>query len=142
MRRVLLALAAVLAASGMLAAAPIANAAPIPHAVLKATVAREWPATPAVHTSGPVCSASLNACEEVFNSAQGSDFVDYVIVYDGNNQGLNATYRLLFGGSVRYAVTGPGPVEFVLDYNVNSGTCIQGGIVGLSDARTPCWNAP
>src|SRR3984957_12027926 len=110
MRRILWALAAVLAVSGMLAAAPIASAAPIAPAVLKAVTARERPAAPAVHTSGPVCSASLNACEEGFHSAQGSHFVGYVIVYDGNNRGLSATSPLLFGESARYAVTGPGPV--------------------------------
>jgi hypothetical protein len=143
MRHVFSALVVVSAISGMLAAAPIASAASTPLAAPKTATAPGGAAVPQAHTSGPVCSASLNACEEVFNTAQGSDTIDYVIVYDGNNQGIYATYRLLFGGSVGYAVTGNGPAQFGPTIGgVRHGTCIQGGIVGLPDARTPCWYAP
>jgi len=67
--------------------------------------------------------------------------VYYVEVWD-NNPSFYGTYRLLVNGSIRYIDTANGGILFNLGYFVNSGNCIQGGIVGLSDARTPCWNAP
>jgi hypothetical protein len=136
MRRFLLGIIGVVAVAGGFALAPISGTIP------NAAAATARTEVPQQHTSGPVCSASLNGCEEVYNSAQGSDYIDYVIVYDANDQGYYGTYRLLFNGSVRYSVTGYGPVEFILDYTTASGNCIQGGIVGLSDARSPCWYAP
>ncbi len=85
---------------------------------------------------------NVNACEEVFNSAQGSDFIDYVLLYDPNDHGFSGTDRVLLNGTVVGAATGPGPVQFNFNASVVSGTCIQGGILGLTDARSPCWNAP
>jgi hypothetical protein len=134
MRRILLTLLTVLAVAGGLISAPIASAAPDVSAVHQVV-------TPEVH-SDTLCSASQNACEEVVNVQMGSDYVYFVEVWDNNDTSFNGTYRLLFNGSVRYTGTGTGPVVFNLDYNVNSGVCIQGGIIGISDARTPCWNAP
>jgi hypothetical protein len=99
------------------------------------------PASPAIHTD-ILCSSSGNACEEVTNFAQGSDYVYFVEVWDNNDSNFSGTYRLLVNGGVRYTANSNGPAVFNLDYNVNAGDCIQGGILGLSDARTPCWNAP
>lgn len=133
MRRFLLGLVGVLAVAGGLAVVSITGAAP---QAMASTGGRNVPA----HTSGPVCN--INACEEVFNSAQGSDFIDDVIVYDPNDQSFSGTYRLLFNGTVVGTATGTGPVQFNVGGSVGSGTCIQGGIIGLTDARSPCWNAP
>jgi hypothetical protein len=88
------------------------------------------------------CSASGNACEEVDNAYQGSDYVYWVYVWDGNSPNLIATYRLLFDGYPRYSKLSLGGPVFQLNYYVNSGRCIQGGVEGLPDARTPCWVAP
>jgi hypothetical protein len=136
MRRVLSTLFMVVAVSGGLGTAFIVTAAP----EASAAVTRPGP-SPQVN-SDIKCSSSGNACEEVVNYAQGSDYVYYVEVWDNNDTQFNGTYRLLFDGSVRYSTGSNGPAVFNLDYYVNSGKCIQGGIVGLSDARTPCWNAP
>src|ERR1700683_4576010 len=114
MRRILVTLLTMLTVSGALAAAPIANAAVVP----------------GTYTSGPVCSASGNACELIYNQAQGSDFVIMVQVYDNQDQSLESTYRVLFDGSVRYTATGPGIAVFNLNYNVDPKRCIQGGIEG------------
>jgi hypothetical protein len=107
----------------------------------EASAAVEPVASPDVH-SDILCSASGNACEEVVNYAQGSDYVYYVEVWDNNDPQFYGTYRLLFDGYPRYTTTGNGGVVFNLDYYVNKGRCIQGGIEGLTDARTPCWYAP
>src|SRR3984957_21076998 len=134
MRRILLTLFTVLTVSGGLAAASITSAVP------EASAAVRPVASPEVHAYVE-CNPSGNACEEVYNYDQGSDYVYYVEVWD-NNPSFYGTYRLLVNGSIRYIETANGGILFNLGYFVNSGNCIQGGIVGLSDARTPCWNAP
>lgn len=98
------------------------------------------PAGPASASSG---KCSQNACEWVQNAYTGSDFIYYVDVYDPNSNATH-TLRLLFNGSVIQSWTGasyPG-IEFVVNMQLEPGTCIQGGIVGLDNARTPCWYAP
>lgn len=134
MRRILLMLFTVLTVSGGFAAASM-SAAPEASAAVKPSVA------PEVHTD-TLCSTSGNACEEVENYQQGSDYVYWVEVWDNNDPNFNGTYRLLVNGGVRYTQNDNGAALFNLDYYVNSGYCIQGGILGLSDARTPCWYAP
>lgn len=100
------------------------------------------PATSASASSGK-CSASQNACEWVENAYTGSDFVYYVIVYDPKSSATH-TLRLLFNGSVVDSYTAPANpgVKFQVNLQLEPGTCVQGGIVGLDDARTPCWYAP
>lgn len=122
MRHTLAVFAVVLAVLGAISLTPSAGASTI-HSLTK-------------------CTNSQNACETIVNGLKGSDYVYYVEVWDNNNKDANRTYRLLFDQTVRYARTANHPVVFNLDDDVNSGECIQGGIVGLADARTPCWRAP
>ena len=98
------------------------------------------PTTSASASSG---KCSLNACEWVQNAYAGSDVIYYVNVYSPNSNASH-TIRLLFNGSVIrswYGPTYPG-IQFVVNQELVPGTCIQGGIVGVDDARTPCWYAP
>lgn len=100
------------------------------------------PASPASASSGK-CSASQNACEWVENSSIDRRYIRYVDVYDPHTSAVH-TLRLLENGYVIYTYTGPAypGVEFPLNESLPSGTCLQGGVVGLDDARTPCWYVP
>lgn len=98
------------------------------------------PATSA-YASGSKCSQ--NACEYVDNGTAGSDYIYYVQVWDPNSSATH-TLRLLFNGTVVASWTGssnPG-VVFNIDAYMTPGTCIQGGVVGVTNARTPCWYVP
>jgi hypothetical protein len=98
------------------------------------------PAAPASASSG-TCSA--NACEWVQNNGTGTSYIHYVNVYNPNS-GATRTIRLLYNGSVVATWTGPTypGVQFTIEATLRSGTCIQGGIVDVPDARTPCWYVP
>ena len=100
------------------------------------------PTTPAAASSGK-CSASQNACEWVQNSSYDRRYILYVDVYDPHTSDVH-TLRLLENGYVIFSWTGPAypGVEFQLDEDLPTGTCLQGGVVGLDDARTPCWYVP
>lgn len=100
------------------------------------------PAAPhAVLAVNNTAECSENACMLVQNYARGSDWVDDVQVWDPNGS-WTGTYRVLFDGYARYSKYGSGTIEFPIDYYVYPGRCIQGGIEGLVNARTPCWYAP
>jgi hypothetical protein len=88
------------------------------------------------------CSASNNACMLVFNAYPGSDYVTRIYVFDPNDGTHPHTYRVLFDGVPRYQWYGDGGTQWTLNYYVNSGRCIRGGVEGVPDARTPCWVAP
>jgi hypothetical protein len=98
------------------------------------------PATSA-YASGTECSQ--NACEYVHNAGTGSDYIYYVHVYDPNSS-ANHTLRLLYNGYVAitwYGAANPG-VWFQINTVLPKGTCIQGGVMDVSNARTPCWYVP
>lgn len=98
-------------------------------------------AAPGAAHSSTKCS--LYACEEVVNAYAGSNYVYTVSVWAPTQLSQLFYHRLLFNGYQRGAsVYRSGVVTWGLDYYVNPGTCIQGGIVGLPNARTPCWYAP
>jgi ABC-type glycerol-3-phosphate transport system substrate-binding protein len=88
------------------------------------------------------CTASYNACEEVVNAYAGSNYVYRVYVWDPNSDTTPHTYRLLFNQVPRYSWYGDGGTVFYLNYYVDPGKCIQGGVEGVPDGRTPCWFAP
>jgi len=98
------------------------------------------PATSASASSG---KCSQNACEWVENAGTGSNYIYYVDVYDPNSSATH-TLRLLFNQTVVAAWTGPSypGVRFTVNAYLASGTCIQGGVVGVDNARTPCWYVP
>ncbi|MBO0708486.1 MAG: hypothetical protein J2P43_10355 [Candidatus Dormibacteraeota bacterium] len=89
------------------------------------------------------CTASRNACMVVENSYRGSDHVIAVSVWTVNTSRQCYTFRVLFDGYARYANYNCNlSAYFPIGYNVNPGRCIQGGVEGLTDARTGCWWAP
>jgi hypothetical protein len=92
----------------------------------------------------PVDSTSHaeNACEYVYNGTAGNPFIYYVKIWNPWNLGTNETYRLLINGTVVAAASGTNGYTFQLNRFFNDGTCIQGGVLGVPDRRTPCWNVP
>ncbi len=116
---------------GVLSTAPARASA----ASLHTTVAQD-------HWSNAICSWTYNACERVDNAYAGSDVVYWVDVI-GDDTAVH-TMRVLFDGYPRYEWTGPTTQGhlFGIGYTVRSGMCIQAGIMGLANARTPCWYAP
>ncbi len=92
--------------------------------------------------SGTKCSASDNACEYVDNGTTGNPFIYSVRVWNPANAGTNETYRLLINGNVYAAASGTNGHTFSVNQFFNPGTCIQGGVLNLPDARTPCWYVP
>jgi hypothetical protein len=98
------------------------------------------PATSA-WASGTKCSQ--NACEYVYNGTAGSDYIYYVDVWDPNSSASH-TLRLLYNQTAVAAWYGPAypGVRFEVNSYLPSGTCIQGGVEGVSNARTPCWYVP
>lgn len=98
------------------------------------------PTAPA-YAIGTKCSQ--NACEYVYNGYDGSAYIYYVDVWDPNSSATH-TLRLLYNGIAYYAWTGPAypGVRFEVNAYLPAGTCIQGGVVGVTNARTPCWYVP
>jgi hypothetical protein len=92
--------------------------------------------------SSTTCSSSGNACEYVYNGSAGNPFIYWVKVWNPANAGTNETYRLLINGTVIATASGASGYTFQLNRFFNPGTCIQGGVLGLPDARTPCWTVP
>lgn len=111
-------------------------------AVVVACVAMSLGLAGPASASGEKCSASGNACEYVYNGTAGNPFIYWVKVWNPANLGTNETYRLLINGTVVAAASGPSGYTFQLNEFFNPGTCIQGGVLGLPDARTPCWYVP
>jgi hypothetical protein len=92
--------------------------------------------------SGTECSSSGNACEYVNNGTAGNPFITSVRVWNPADLGVNETYRLLINGNVYGAASGTNGHTFAVNQFFNPGTCIQGGVLNLPDARTPCWYVP
>jgi len=99
-------------------------------------------AGPASASSTTCSTGAGNACEYVYNGTAGNPFIYYVTVWNPWNAGTNETYRLLINGTVVAAASGANGYTFQLNRFFNPGTCIQGGVLGVPDGRTPCWNVP
>jgi hypothetical protein len=90
--------------------------------------------------SSEECSA--NACEFVTNYAQGSD--DIISVQVWGNTSATHTLRWLLNGTPQNQanVQANKGVIFLEDEFLPKGDCIQGGVEGVTDGRTPCWTVP
>lgn len=83
-----------------------------------------------------------NVCLTVDNSYQGSNFVYDIRVWVACSWGVH-TYRVLWNG-VQWLRLGYGQCQetFSGPWTIPANTCIQGGVMGVPNARSDCWNAP
>jgi hypothetical protein len=90
--------------------------------------------------SSEECSA--NACEYVTNQYQGSNTILTVQVW-GNTSATHPLRWLLNGTPQNEDIVQANKgVIFDVDALLLKGGCIQGGVEGVTDGRTPCWTVP
>lgn len=90
--------------------------------------------------SDEICTG--NVCLTVDNSYQGSNFVYDIRVWVAPAWGVH-TYRVLWNTTqwLRRPY-GEGEETFSGPWTIPAHTCIQGGVMGVPDARSSCWYAP
>lgn len=115
---------------GLVAAAPSTASAQSALTARSAMTAHTWE------------SCTGNVCLTVDNSYQGSNFVYDFRVWVAPAWGVH-TYRILWNGNEWLRIPyGEGEETFSGPWTIPANTCIQGGVMGVPNARSGCWIAP
>jgi hypothetical protein len=92
------------------------------------------------HNGGVKCGN--NACIQVWNSYQGSDYITGIYLWDQTNAAIwNTPCWTLSGFGVQGCQYGFGGATWTPNRSYRPGRCISGFISGLS-GQAPCWIVP